>query len=712
MNNWSKKRHTLLLTAAMVMLMPAMLAWDLNLPANVIHGMPYVVLITLSYWMPWRWAPVVLAAVAAVLVIVGYAYSEVPIETSALVLNVSLETAVLGVIALLVMRYRSSTRSLEDREQRLRALISTAVDGVILIDVVGNVQDYNPACERLFGYRADEVIGNNVKMLMPPHFADEHDHYLRRYRTTGVKRIIGIGREVEGRRKDGSVFPMELSVGEAFTGSKPVYVGIIRDITWRKANEKKLRIAKEQAESANRAKSLFLANMSHEIRTPMNAVLGYTQLLETDPELPERYRHPLKAISTAGHHLIGLIDDILDLSKIEEGAMELHQRDFDMGDLVDDVSRIFSMRCEQKRLAWKLDTRLGECTVRGDDRKLRQVLINLLGNAVKFTDQGQVSLKVEQNDRCFAFSVGDTGPGISEEAQVSIFEPFQQAEEGRIKGGTGLGLSITQRQIRLMGGDLSLRSTPGEGCCFTFELTLSPAESAVAAAPATSHCSMRLEGSQRVRALVVDDVEGNRDVLRSMLERAGALVDTANNGEQALERIAGHQPDIVFMDVRMPVMDGMEALSCLRERWPDEHIICVAITASGLLRNRSYYMEAGFDDFISKPFLFETISACMSLHLGVDFEYQSVTETTPVAIPRELSLDTIELPQAFRRRLLDAAGTNAFTEIETLIRELKQHDSIAQQLAVELEELLASYDMDGIMALAERLSGESRDSAS
>ncbi len=702
MNSWRKKRRTLLLVAGMMVLLPVMLAWELSLPANVIHGMPYVVLIALSYWMPWLWAPVVLAVIAALLVVVGYVYSDVPVETSTLLLNLTLETTVLGVMALLVMRYRSSTRSLEDREQRLRVLVSTAVDGVIIIDATGRVQDYNPACERLFGYRPDEVIGNNVKMLMPSHYADEHDQYLRRYRSTGVKRVIGIGREVEGRRKDGSVFPMELSVGEAFTGSRPVYVGIIRDITRRKANEKKLRIAKEQAESANRAKSMFLANMSHEIRTPMNAVLGYTQLLETDPQLPQRYRHPLKAISTAGHHLIGLIDDILDLSKIEQGAMELHLRDFDVGDLVEDVARIFGMRCEQKGLAWRLDTRLGDCAVHGDDRKLRQVLINLLGNAVKFTDRGEVRLEVEQNGARFGFHVEDTGPGISEDARAGIFEPFQQAEEGRSKGGSGLGLSITQRQIRLMGGDLKLDSATGEGSRFSFELVLSPAESSIKASPDTASCAMKVSASQRVRALVVDDVEGNRDLLRSMLERAGVLVDTADNGEQALERIAEQRPDIVFMDVRMPVMDGMQALRRLRERWPEERIVCVAITASGLLRKRDYYLDAGFDDFISKPFLFETVSACMALQLGVDFEYQSVTEIAPPATSNRCDPGTVALPRELRRRLLDAARVNAFTEIEALIGELKQVAPDAIPLADELAELLAAYDMDGLVALVEK----------
>jgi PAS domain S-box-containing protein len=434
-----RARNTLMLLMIAALLL-VMLAWDLNLPPGVIHGIPYVVLIAVSYWLPWQYSPAVLAAIGTLLVVVGYVYSDAGVDNKALLLNVSLEAAVLWVTAFLIQRYRASSRSLEDREQRLRALVATAVDGVMIIDAAGTVQDYNPACERLFGYRADEVVGQNVKMLMPTPYRDEHDQYLLRYRTTGVKRIIGIGREVEGRRRDGTTFPMELSVGEARPGGRQVFVGIIRDITARKAAEHSLRVAKEQAESASQAKSLFLANMSHEIRTPMNAVLGYTQLIETDPELPTRYQRPLRAIRAAGNHLISLIDDILDLSRIEAGAMELNLRDFDLGDLIEDISEIFRMRCEQKRLAWKVDVLIADRAVHGDDRKLRQVLINLLGNAVKFTDLGQIGLTAEQAGQRCSFSVEDTGPGIGEAARKRIFEPFQQADEGGAKGGTGLGL--------------------------------------------------------------------------------------------------------------------------------------------------------------------------------------------------------------------------------------------------------------------------------
>ena len=697
------KARKLLMVLLTAVLLLVMLVWDLNLPSGVIHGIPYVVLISVSYWLPWRYAPTVLAAVGTLLLVVGYIYSASSVDTTALLLNVSLEAAVLWVTAFLVLRYRASSRSLEDREQRLRALVATAVDGVMIIDATGTVQEYNPACESLFGYRAAEVLGKNVKMLMPPRYRDEHDQYLRRYRTTGVKRIIGIGREVEGRRKDGTTFPMELSVGEARPGEQEVFVGIIRDITARKAAEQSLRVAKEQAESASRAKSLFLANMSHEIRTPMNAVLGYTQLIETDPDLPDKYRRPLQAIRIAGNHLISLIDDILDLSKIEAGAMELNLRDFDLGDLMEDVSQMFAMRCELKGLLWKADLRIGNRAVRGDDRKLRQVLINLLGNAVKFTDRGVIALKVEQTDQCYAFWVEDTGPGISDEARQRIFEPFQQAEEGGAKGGTGLGLAITKRQTELMGGSLTLESAPGEGSRFGFSLPLPPAEGAPASTKEKIDRPWRLAHPYRVRALVVDDVEDNREVLSGLLDRAGVQVTKAIHGAEALQQIADLRPDIVFMDVRMPVMDGLTAVRALRERWPSEPIVCVAITASGLLRQRSFYLEAGFDDFIGKPFRFETICECMEKHLGVELEREPVPDVSAAAVPRGEEGGTVPLPGALRERLLAAAEMNALTEIETLIAEIKGLEPGAQALAEKLEDLLARYDTDGIVALVNQL---------
>jgi len=693
--------HKLLMLLLIAAVLLIMFFLDLNLPAGVIHGIPYVVLISVSYWLPWRRAPVVLAAVGTLLIVLGYHYSTQKIDTTALLLNISLEAAVLWVTAYLVLRYRTSSRSLEDREHRLRVLVGTVVDGVMIIDAKGTVQEYNPACERLFGYKSKEVIGQNVKMLMPSPYREEHDEYLHRYRTTGNKRIIGIGREVEGRRKNGTSFPMELSVGEARPDGQQVFVGIVRDITERKSAEKSLRIAKEQAESASHAKSQFLANISHEIRNPMNAVLGYTQLIENDPELPDNYRRPLKAIHSAGNHLISLIDDVLDLSKIEAGAMELDTRNFDLDDLTEDISEMFAIRCEQKGLSWQTDLQISEPAVHADDRKLRQILINLLGNSVKFTDKGQVSLTVKQSGQYYTFSILDTGPGVSQDAKERIFEPFQQAEEGEAKGGTGLGLAITKRHIELMDGLLSLESTPDKGSCFRFELELSPAEGDLISMHRHTGQLCRLVEPHQVHALVVDDVEDNCKVLSGLLERAGIEVSMANNGSDALQCISEQIPDIVFMDVRMPVMDGLTATRELRERWPDEPIICVAITASGLLRQRSYYLDAGFDDFIGKPFLFEQICKCMVNHLKVEFDHELPAEEILSCIT---PIDKIFLPNSLHERILSSAKVNALTEIESLIKELKELGPDTHCLTDELENLLENYDMDGIVSLINRVS--------
>ena len=238
-----------------------------------------------------------------------------------------------------------------------------------------------------------------------------------------------------------------------------------------------------------------------------------------------------------------------------------------------------------------------------------------------------------------------------------IFEPFQQAEEGEAKGGTGLGLAITRRHIELMGGSLSLESTPGEGSCFRFELELPPAEGDLIAKREQNGGLCRLAESYRVRALVVDDVEDNREVLSGLLERAGVEVTMANSGAEALQRIAEQIPDIVFMDVRMPVMDGLTAVRLLRERWPAEEIVCVAITASGLLRQRSFYLDAGFDDFIGKPFLFDKVCDCMVRHLNVEFEHEPAAEMIAGAVPCAMNLVKSIFPTACANACLPLPGS-------------------------------------------------------
>ncbi len=601
---------------------------------------------------------------------------------------------------------KAAEQELRDREARLRAVINTAVDGVIIIDEHGNVQDYNPACERLFGYKAEEVVGRNVKTLMPSPYADQHDEYLARYRRTGEHRIIGIGREVEGRRKDGSTFPLELSVGKARQGDAPVFVGIIRDATERKRVAAELQNAKERAEAANQAKSVFLANMSHEIRTPMNAVLGYAQLLENDPDLPDRARQALGAISNAGNHLMSLISDVLDISKIEAGAEKLELEDFALDHLLQGLSDIFSVRCEEKGLEWRVVREFDDREVLGDQRKLRQILINFLGNAVKFTERGAVTLRVAQSGRSYQFDVQDTGPGIAPGVREQIFEPFQQAEQGVSKGGTGLGLAIAKQQIDLMGGELELKSEPGEGSYFSFRVELPPAGEAVAVTADNGGFALRLATDQHVSALVVDDTADNRDILARMLQGLGVEVSVANDGEQALTALERSLTDIVFMDMRMPVMGGREALERIRKLWPGRRPVCIAVSASGITHERRDYLDLGFNDFIGKPFRFQTVIECMERHLDVIFERVTPKKPPANGRPETGEAPAVTLPEAVRKRLRRAVELNAFTEIEGILDDLRSRGSPTGQYADYLNGFLVRYDRAGLLAALEQTAHE------
>jgi PAS domain S-box-containing protein len=675
---------------------------ELQSPPHIIVGLLYSIPILISGWIQWRHAPLLSALTATLLLLLVRQLSPDPETMEAGTGDLYLILLTLWLTGLLTTAYRNNRRMYQDRDARLHGLIDTAVDGIIIIDDRGVVQEYNPACGRLFGYPRNEVVGRNVSMLMPEPDRSEHDLHLQRYRETGEQKIIGTGREVEGRRKDGSTFPLQLSVGETLIGGRRVFLGILHDITERRKRSLALERAKDRAEAANQAKTLFLANMSHEIRTPMNAVLGYTQIMAGDSELQERHQHALTAITNAGKHLMGLIENILDLSKIEAGAMELNLKPLDLSELIENMSELFRIRCKQNGLGWRIETHIEQHAVLGDEEKLRQILINLLGNAIKFTAAGEICLRVNQTGEQYLFEVCDTGPGITPEEQANLFQPFQQAEQGLSKGGTGLGLALTKRQVELMNGKLELDSIAGEGSRFYFAITLPPAEAPVEDGSRRSCKQLRLAQGDELYALVVDDIRDNREVLSQMLRAALIEVETAENGTQALQMIGRRRPDIVFMDIRMPVMDGVATLAQMRERWPDIDILCVAISASGMAHQSRHYMEAGFDDFIGKPFHFETICRCMERHLGIRFECrdsQLEQDSTATA--------AVELPAPLHEKLLNAARMNAFTEIESLLPELNHLGEKGSALAVRLQDLLKQYKCGEIAELLEQMTPNS-----
>ena len=532
------------------------------------------------------------------------------------------------------------------------------------------------------------------------------------------------------------------------------------------AKNTELEDTKDAAESANRAKSTFLANMSHEIRTPMNAILGYAQILQREPNLPPNQRQAVGTIKNSGNHLLALINDVLDLSKIEAGRLELNETDFELNTLIDTLSAMFQMRCEQKGLDWRVewlngqDTRSIERTlVHGDEGKLRQVLINLLGNAIKFTESGKVILRISPksgdvaefprirdslatsatpNSSHFTFEVIDTGVGISPQDQAKIFDPFHQGEQTARQGGTGLGLAIAKRYIELMGGELELESPPlnppqiggevrreqigrevrggqigeeikrGSGSRFFFTIPLADATSDTIAETSEWSDVTRLAEGYYVKALIADDTEVNRNVLSKMLSDLGIEVIEAENGQQAVEMFREHRPDIVFMDIRMPVMDGMEAAQQILEDFGECNgemsfrPTIVAISASTLKHEQEEYLQAGFDDFISKPFRFERVCECLANLLEVEFEIdetdeveEQLLETPPVTLPAELLM-----------QLKAAAKGYRVTELKDHLNEIERVGLAGQKLAKRLSELILSYDMDTVIKILSEIKPE------
>jgi signal transduction histidine kinase/ActR/RegA family two-component response regulator len=384
-----------------------------------------------------------------------------------------------------------------------------------------------------------------------------------------------------------------------------------------------------QAEEASNSKSQFLANMSHEIRTPMNAVIGYTQLLQRDPALSEQHRAFVATIGRSGQHLLELINDVLEMSKIEAGQSRLNATPFDFHALLGDLMTMFRVRMEEKGLTLDLD--LGDTVPRhlcADVMKVKQVLINIIGNALKFTERGGVRITVqagapEAGRQEIAVAVQDTGIGFDESNMPTIFNAFEQADSARDKGGTGLGMAISRRYARMMDGDLTATSRIGTGSCFTFrfrpELGLGPAPE-LAARPREPR---RLApGSKVPRVLIVDDVAVNRVLIRHLLKPFGFNLAEGANGMECLSRMEEAQPDLVLMDSFMPVLDGLETTRRIRQHEPWRAIPVFLITASAFEEDRLRAEQAGVEAFLSKPVMLDVLCAAIERHVpGVVFEY-------------------------------------------------------------------------------------------
>ena len=367
---------------------------------------------------------------------------------------------------------------LEESEAQNRTIVETAVDGIFTIDERGIIVGFNPAAEKLFGYTAEKAVGGNISIMMPSPYADEHDRYIENYLKTGIKKIIGFGREVEGKRKDGSTFPIDLAVSEFRIKSRPMFTGIVRDITDWKLIEAELQKAREEAEEANQAKSDFLARMSHELRTPLNSVIGFANILLKNKKgnLSEADINYLERVRQNGVHLLNLINDILDLSKVEAGKMEVELSTIDLESMIQGILGQFEQQAKERNLNLKAKIPSSLSPLETDGIKLKQIIINLIGNALKFTEKGHVSVQVTAdpgNNSPQRIDVIDTGIGIAEDKLKEVFKAFQQISGTKVRkyGGTGLGLAISKSFCDLLGYGLSVKSRIGKGTTFSIELT-------------------------------------------------------------------------------------------------------------------------------------------------------------------------------------------------------------------------------------------------
>jgi len=604
---------------------------------------------------------------------------------------------------------RAAVARLADSESRARLLIDTAHDAFIGIDSAGLIITWNTQAERTFGWTRDEALGRHlVDTIIPPAFRDAHLRGMERFHQTGEAPVVNQRLELVALHRSGREFPIEITITWPMRVEGGYFFGaFLRDISDRRERDDQLRLAKESAEAATRAKSEFLANMSHELRTPLNGVLGYAQLLQRDRSLNASQREALQAIAKGGAHLLDLINDVLDLSRIEAGRLDIEATTTDLAQMAIDLKYLVAEAARRKGLL--LGMAIAPDTPRRvvlDGRHLRQVLLNLLNNAVKFTPQGEVHLSIAKaaGDRLL-FEVSDTGVGIEPGDLVAIFEAFTQTKSGAAAGGSGLGLTISQHLIDKMGGELRVQSQPGLGSRFYFDLPLVAAgvlengatEDDLAAPPLDA----RLAEGEDVAALVADDSTVNRRILAALLESAGVRVITAAGGLEAVTLARKHRPNVIFMDLKMADLDGFEATRRLAADAVTSDIPVIAVTASAFGDTRTEALSAGCVDYLPKPVRANALFAMMHKHLGVRFVSGQAGEPEPLAstpVPQRLDVAA---------RLREAVDVGAITDLEALAQALMGGEGADPVLGRQIAAMVQSFDFDGLRALAAAMeSGE------
>lgn len=660
-------------------------------------------------------------------------------DNASLAIAIAIIVLMLGTIVFagnVLLRYRPLYQRALSNELKLQATLNTSVDAIITIDEKGRIQTANPAVERLFGWRIDELLGRNISLLMPEPHHSKHDGFLAEYMRTQIAKLIGREREEIALKKDGTLFPIRLSVGKVVLPDQVIYVGyigdisernriqhelrdserqfrtlidnipgvtfrshclepwktifisdniedlcgcpakafvdgriqmldlihpedkervcqairsaldqhqlyvveyrllcldkeecwvlesargvydeagtpllidgVILDISERKATEFALIEAKNHALSAVKSKSAFLANMSHEIRTPMTAIIGYTDLLQGTP-LDAKQKEMLRTVNHSAKSLLGLLNDVLDTAKLEQNALQLEEAPFSLREVAEHVIDILKLSADKKGIALQLKyPSMTQHTFFGDAFRVRQILINLVGNAIKFTERGGVWLTVLSEKDDIIIMIRDSGIGMNEDTLARLFQPFSQADASTTRrfGGTGLGTSIALQLVQKMGGRIEVQSTVDKGSIFQVYLPLRPAPPESLPNPVIANTEHRPKHARPLNILVADDDAINLDIITMLLEEYGHRIYTACNGKEVINAWRHHDIDLILMDVQMPVMDGIAACKFIRQESANDDknaTPIIALTAGVFQEDREAAIAAGMDGFMTKP---------------------------------------------------------------------------------------------------------------
>ncbi|PLS68873.1 MAG: hybrid sensor histidine kinase/response regulator [Cyanobacteria bacterium M5B4] len=590
--------------------------------------------------------------------------------------------------------------NLHNSEARLKALLNVVPDVIWRIRSDGLILEMvkyptDPLLHKE-SHRFSSLVGKNLINVYPEEIAQ--------------LTLRNIRKALESQTLQIFEYPYILSETTAYLENRIVpfdedhVIVFMRDVTDRIQFEKELEQAKEAADSANRSKSEFLASMSHELRTPLNAILGFSQLLSRSSNLDREQREFISAIERGGEHLLELINDVLTISKIEAGKVEINNSSFHLGRLLELIEEMMQVRAKAKGLYLRFTIEEGTpLLIKADQGKLKQIIINLLSNAIKFTKVGGVDLLASLHDaRHLRFVVTDTGVGIAEEELKTLFGAFVQTSSGKnSQEGTGLGLAICHKFVQLMGGEFQVFSQVHKGTSFQFTIEFEPAQPEdIPAQPPKQRVIGIVPGGEKYRILVVEDRYDNRYLLTRLLESVGFEVCTACNGKEGVEKWQSWQPHLIWMDMNMPVMDGFAATKLIKSHPLGKDTKIIALSASVFEEERNKVINCGCDDFASKPLVEEVIFAKIAQHLGVEYIYAQETDREDEAQEAfVLTKESLQImPPQWIQQLGQAATALKKKQVFKLIEQIPEEQANLKRSLLEIAE---SYQFDALAELCD-----------